>query len=256
MSKKTKNENLSKKGNYNHYPFNMVLRIYVDSEVNKLKIANQQKKKRKKELNKEVETYRQAYKQEVYAALEKATGVDWDTIKKYYLGTSTPSIKQYNVYTKFAKVFKCKVVDIVPKEYHKDFRLVLLKQIGIDEESYNEMSFKNLPSLLKDGEYLENTYSKIINYLIHQKSFLNTFEKEIDENIGELLHIKKYNDHTKKMSYKEFIQYIQEIEDKGKLNMGDKPIPSFNETKDNIVRAFRGVLNAFIENLFEDDKGE
>lgn len=254
MSKKSKNNNLPKKGKYGYYPFNMMLAIYVDYRVYQLKTNNENRKKIKS--NKDNDKYRQAYKQEVYAELENKTGVDWDTIKKYYLGTSTPSVKQYDVYIKFAEIFKCNVLYILPSEDQKELQLFWLKQASIDEESYSFLKFKTFQNLFKEGEYISSTYSKILNHLIHQNHFLSIYEKEIDGNVGELLHIKNYNANTKKMSYKEFRQYIQELEDDGKLNMGDKPIPSFNEITDNIVRALKSDLNLFIQNLFENNNGE
>ena len=246
---KIENSNIEKEKDdiidYKNFPFNKMLILYVDYRVTQMKKDATTGKERN------------YFKSEIYDDLEKKTGIEYETIRNYYNGKSTLPKSKLDRYKKFAKIFNCSVIDIIPENLGVNKpRLILAKKIGIDEESYNILRFKRFPNLFKEGEYVETTYHKIINYLIHQKSFLNTFEKEIDDKIGELLRLKNYNDHTQKMSYKEFVQYIQEFEDNGQLNMGDKPIPSFNEAKDNIVRAFRGALNVFIANLFEDDKGE
>ena len=243
MSKSGKNNNFnienekSDKMNYKNYPFNSILILYIDFKVNQLK-----KNVRKKE-------GRNSFKSDVYDELEKETGVAYETIKNYYLGKSTLP-KNSNLYEKFAKVFKCNVIDILPDEMISESnRIKIAEDIGIDINSYRKLRAKKIIHLWKTSE-LDRTYYIILNSIIQQDDFLTTYENEVDDDLKKLFEkIKTYKNY-KNMEYNELLLYMQTNE--------PEDYQILENIKSKIQNALLKQTDGFVKIMFEKElrKGE
>lgn len=234
MNKKGKNCNSIKSKEdkiYLNYPFNIMLDIYINNRVAYMKLNNGK-----------IKGERSSYKQEIYEELSATTGTPVETIKNYATGKSTPPVKtKLDEYKKFAKIFGCNVTELLPEsKKEKEIRLKILDNIGFTDEMYNILRYKKPLNLF--GSSIETTYIKILRDFIINADFLSTYQTEIDETLGSLLHDKNSDNELKNISYDDYIALLHK-----------NKIYKLDDMKNRIIRGFERQLDNFIQEQFNND---